>query len=136
MLIDTHCHLSYEDYDNLDEILNNKECTMIASGCNDKTNKEVLELVNKYDNVSIITHLNNLGRSQIQSLLALANKTIEKYNYSHSSEFIIDDLDFKNIKPKLESIPDESQTLSSDNPITSIISLLEIMKRDNLMVRF
>ena len=22
MLIDTHCHLSYEDYDNLDEILN------------------------------------------------------------------------------------------------------------------
>lgn len=51
MLIDTHCHLSYEDYDNLDEILNNKECTMIASGCNDKTNKEVLELVNKYDNV-------------------------------------------------------------------------------------
>ena len=51
MLIDTHCHLSHEDYDNLDEILNNKECIMIASGCNDKTNKEVIELVNKYDNV-------------------------------------------------------------------------------------
>ena len=51
MLIDTHCHLSYEDYDNLEEILNTKDCIMIASGCNDKTNKEVLELVNKYDNV-------------------------------------------------------------------------------------
>ena len=101
-----------------------------------KTYIKMILKLNKYDNVSIITHLNNLGRSQIQSLLALANKTIEKYNYSHSSEFIIDDLDFKNIKPKLESIPDESQTLSSDNPITSIISLLEIMKRDNLMVRF
>lgn len=51
MLIDTHCHLSYEDYDNLEEILNNKTCIMIASGCNDKTNREVLELVNRYDNV-------------------------------------------------------------------------------------
>ena len=51
MLIDTHCHLSYEDYDNLEEIIKNMDGIMIASGCNDKTNKEVLELVNKYNNV-------------------------------------------------------------------------------------
>ncbi len=51
MLIDTHCHLSNEDYENLDEIIKNMDGIMIASGCNDKTNKEVLELVNKYPNV-------------------------------------------------------------------------------------
>ena len=51
MLIDTHCHLSYEDYDNLDEIIREMNGIMIASGCDDKTNKEVLELVSKYDNV-------------------------------------------------------------------------------------
>ena len=51
MLIDTHCHLSYEDYDNLEEIIKDKNCIMIASGCDDKTNKEVLELINKYPNV-------------------------------------------------------------------------------------
>ncbi|MBE6139554.1 MAG: TatD family deoxyribonuclease [Firmicutes bacterium] len=51
MLIDTHCHLSYETYENLDEIVKNMDGIMIASGCDDKTNKEVLELVNKYDNV-------------------------------------------------------------------------------------
>lgn len=51
MLIDTHCHLSYEDYDNLNEIIKNMNGIMIASGCSDKTNKEVLELVEKYDNV-------------------------------------------------------------------------------------
>ena len=51
MLIDTHCHLSYEDYDNLEEIIKNMNGIMIASGCNDKTNKEVLELVEKFDNV-------------------------------------------------------------------------------------
>ena len=51
MLIDTHCHLSYEDYDNLDEIIKNMDGIMIASGCNDNTNKEVLKLISKYDNV-------------------------------------------------------------------------------------
>jgi len=51
MLIDTHCHFSYDDYENLDEVLDNKDCIMIASGCDDKTNEEVLKLVEKYDNV-------------------------------------------------------------------------------------
>lgn len=51
MLIDTHCHLSYDDYENLDEIIKEMDGFMIASGCDDKTNKEVLELVKKYDNV-------------------------------------------------------------------------------------
>lgn len=51
MLIDTHCHLSYEDYENLDEVIKNMDGIMIASGCDDKTNKEVLGLIEKYSNV-------------------------------------------------------------------------------------
>ena len=51
MLIDTHCHLSKDDYDNIDEIINNMNGYMIAAGCDDKTNLEVIELVNKYDRV-------------------------------------------------------------------------------------
>ena len=51
MLVDTHCHLSNDDYENLDEIIKEMNGIMIASGCNDKTNKEVLELTKKYDNV-------------------------------------------------------------------------------------
>ena len=51
MLIDTHCHLSKEDYDNLEEVINGMDGYMIISGCNDETNKEVVELVNKYENV-------------------------------------------------------------------------------------
>lgn len=51
MLIDTHCHLSNDDYDNLDLIIKNMNGYMIASGTNQKTNEEVLKLVNKYDNV-------------------------------------------------------------------------------------
>lgn len=51
MLIDTHCHLSDKDYDNLDYIINNMNGIMIASGCDDESNKEVLYLIKKYKNV-------------------------------------------------------------------------------------
>ena len=51
MLIDTHCHLEYKEYDDLDSIIKNMDGYMIASGYNDSTNLEVIELVNKYDNV-------------------------------------------------------------------------------------
>ena len=51
MLIDTHCHLEKKEYDNLDNIIKNMDGYMIASGYNDETNLEVLDLVNKYDNV-------------------------------------------------------------------------------------
>lgn len=51
MLIDTHCHLEEKEYEDLDGIINNMDGYMIASGYNDETNLEVIDLVNKYDNV-------------------------------------------------------------------------------------
>ena len=51
MLIDTHCHLCSNDYENVDQIIKNMNGLMIASGCSDKTNREVLELIEKYTNV-------------------------------------------------------------------------------------
>ena len=74
MLIDTHCHLSNEDYENLGQVINNMDGIMIASGCDDKTNKEVLELINKYPNV-----YGTLGihPSEIESITADSFKLIE-----------------------------------------------------------
>lgn len=52
MLIDTHCHLSDEDYKNIDEVINSmQDGIMITSGVDKKSNKEVLELCHKYPNV-------------------------------------------------------------------------------------
>ena len=75
MLIDTHCHLSYEYYNNLDELIKNMNGIMIASGCDDKTNKEVLELVQKYPNV-----YGTLGihPSEIDSITSESFEIIEK----------------------------------------------------------
>lgn len=52
MMIDTHCHLDIKDYDNVEEIISHMEGNyMIASGCDMQTNKRVIELVNKYNNI-------------------------------------------------------------------------------------
>ncbi len=52
MVIDTHCHLGSDDYDNIEEIINHFGSNiMIASGVNTKTNQEVLSLISKYDNI-------------------------------------------------------------------------------------
>ncbi len=53
MYIDTHCHVFSEYYDNIEGIV--KKCKekgvtkIIVSGCDMKSNMEVLELINKYD---------------------------------------------------------------------------------------
>ena len=53
MLVDTHCHLFNEYYDNIDMIIenaiNNGVNMIIVNGVNKETNHEVLDLVNKYD---------------------------------------------------------------------------------------
>lgn len=52
MIIDTHCHLGYEDYGNIEEIISNFDGNiMIASGVDLETNKEVIKLIEKYPNV-------------------------------------------------------------------------------------
>lgn len=53
-MIDTHCHLTYNDYDNLDDLINklkNDNIYCINNGCDLNSNKEVLELYNKYNNI-------------------------------------------------------------------------------------
>lgn len=52
-MIDTHCHLYSEYYDNLDVIIdklkNSDIKAVIVNGCDMKSNKEILELTKKYD---------------------------------------------------------------------------------------
>ena len=52
MVIDTHCHILSEEYDNIDEIIEEmKDNILVVSGYNDKTNHEVLQIIHKYPNV-------------------------------------------------------------------------------------
>ena len=52
-MIDTHCHLSKDDYNDIDLVIKEDEEALISeivvSGCSLKDIKEVLELKDKYD---------------------------------------------------------------------------------------
>lgn len=52
MFTDTHCHIFEEYYENIDDILNNAKNVginrVINNGCDNKSNKEVVELIDKY----------------------------------------------------------------------------------------
>lgn len=52
MIIDTHCHLFNEYYDNIEEVIKKMGSNiMIVNGTNNDTNKEVIGLCKKYNNV-------------------------------------------------------------------------------------
>ena len=55
MLIDTHCHIFNEYYDNIDSIMKNLNNVkfVINNSFNLMTSKEVLELSKKYDEVIV-----------------------------------------------------------------------------------
>lgn len=52
MMIDTHCHLEQKDYENLDEVIKKMDKNIIiASGTDINSNKEILSLCPKYNNI-------------------------------------------------------------------------------------
>lgn len=52
MIIDTHCHLSADDYEDVSKIIENMgNNIMIVSGSDHKSNQEVISLCNKYKNI-------------------------------------------------------------------------------------
>ena len=55
MLIDTHCHIYSEYYNNINKVLdlakNSNVNILINNGCDSKSNKEVIDLLDKYKNM-------------------------------------------------------------------------------------
>lgn len=53
MLIDTHCHIFKNYYDDIDDVIkrayDNGVGMVVVNGCDDASNREVLELAKKYD---------------------------------------------------------------------------------------
>ncbi len=55
MFTDSHCHIYKEYYSNIDDVIkiaeNNKVNRFINNGCDDKSNREIIELLKKYSNM-------------------------------------------------------------------------------------
>lgn len=68
MYIDTHCHLDSKECENVDEVIKNIEDNIIiVSGYDDESNKEVIDLIEKYDNVfgTIGIHPSEIDHSNV-----------------------------------------------------------------------
>lgn len=70
-MIDTHCHISTEYYDDIDSIVNNMNGYMITAGVDDDTNLEVIDLVSKYDKLFGVIGI------QPEEVKKFSNKSIE-----------------------------------------------------------
>lgn len=74
MIIDTHCHLSKNDYPNLEEVINKmKDDIMLACSEDLDSSKEVTDLINKYDNIYGVIgfHPNELDKFNDETLSSL-----------------------------------------------------------------
>lgn len=70
-MIDTHAHLTTNDYANIEEVINKMENNIIiVSGTNIKDNKEVIELISKYKNLygTIGIHPTEIDSNYIETL--------------------------------------------------------------------
>ena len=83
MFVDSHCHLSKEDYEDIDKVVNNAKNAgvnyLIASGYDIKHNEETIDITSKYDNVYL-----TLG-------------------YHPSEANVITDTDINNLKEQIKS---------------------------------
>ena len=77
MYTDTHCHLSKNDYENIEEIIKkakeNKVNRLLISGCDIKGIKESIEYAKKYDNIYLElgfhpSEVNNISDKDIEWL--------------------------------------------------------------------
>lgn len=51
-MVDTHCHIFIDDYPDMDDVIKKMgDNIIIVSGVDDKSNREVLEICSRYDNV-------------------------------------------------------------------------------------
>lgn len=74
MFVDTHCHISSEYYDDLEQVktnaFNNGIVKVINNGCNQKSNEEILKLVrdNPYMYGAIGIHPENVEEYKVEDL--------------------------------------------------------------------
>lgn len=83
MYIDTHCHLSMEDYDDIDKVIEENKNALVekivVSGCSRESIDEVMGLKDKYDMVYVTIgyhpeYADTITESDLDSLKTLLNE--------------------------------------------------------------
>lgn len=144
MLVDTHCHLYSEYYENIDNIIS-KSCDagvnfFINNGCNLITSKEVLELSNKYKNMYCTFGLHpSENLDEIDDIIKLIRENINNNKVVGIGEIGLDFSYTKENKVEQIRVFEIQLKYAEDNNLPVIIhsrdateDMLKILKRYNL----
>lgn len=144
MLTDTHCHIIKEEYDNYEEIINDLEKNnikrIIINGYDLESNKEVLKLIEKYDNVygAIGVHPNYIDES-LEEIIELIESNINHKKIIAIGEIGLDYYRNPDQKEKQIETFNRMLTLAQQNNKPVIIhnrqstdDILKILKNKNV----
>ena len=143
-MIDTHCHILKEDYDNIEEVIKNMEDNiMIVSTASPKDIKEVVELTTKYKNIyaTIGIHPEYADTYNIEDLKLiekhLTNKKIVgigeiglDYHYTKENKEKQKDLFIKQIK--LANQYNKTIVIHSRDAIEDTYNIIKTNKKENI----
>ena len=144
MLIDTHCHIYEEEIENAEEII--KECAknniyMILNGIDVKSNEEILELSNKYDNVyAALGYDHSVVDKITDSDIELLDKQLSNPKVVAVGEIGLDYYWVKDNKEKQKNLFEKMLNLAEKHNLPIIVHAREaiqdtydILKRHNLV---
>jgi len=144
MLVDTHCHIYKEYYDDIDILINNLEKNgikyIINNACNLETCKEVIDISNKYKNVYFTLGLHpQEDLKQIYLILDLIKNNLNNDKFLGIGEIGLDYYWNKDNKEEQKKIFETQLKFAQDNNLPVIIhsrestnDVLNILKKYNL----
>ena len=144
MIIDTHCHIYKSEIENAEEII--KECAknniyMILNGIDVESNKEVLDLANKYDNVyAALGYDHSVVDKIIDSDIELLDEQLNNPKVVAVGEIGLDYYWVKDNKEKQKSLFEKMLSLAESHNLPVIVhardaiqDTYDILKKHNVI---
>ena len=132
MIIDTHCHIYNSEIENAEDII--KECAknniyMILNGIDPKSNKEVLELSLKYDNVyAALGYDHSVVNKITDSDIKLLDKQLESPKVVAVGEIGLDYYWVKNNKETQKELFEKMLNLAEKHKLPVIVHAREAIQ--------
>lgn len=144
MIIDTHCHIYNSEIENADEIIRKaaeNDIHMILNGTDPKSNREVLKLAGKYENVhAALGYLYSFADEVTDENICLLDKQLSNDNVIAVGEIGLDYYHTKDNKDNQKELFEEMLNLAEKHGLPVIVhsrksmqDTFDILKRHDVV---